>query len=75
VASDADFVEFVADQARGTRETSYRKTFGEYALYSNGKVIALVCDNALLAKAADAGRNLLAGSWRRRHTRAQECLS
>ena len=33
--------------------------FGEYALYLDAKVVALVCDNQLFVKPTDAGRALL----------------
>ncbi len=35
---------------------SYRKMFGEYALYCDGKVVALVCDNQLYVKPTESGR-------------------
>jgi TfoX/Sxy family transcriptional regulator of competence genes len=56
MATDLDFVEFIADQIEDTCEISYRKMFGEYALYSRGKVVALICDNQLFVKATEAGR-------------------
>jgi TfoX/Sxy family transcriptional regulator of competence genes len=33
--------------------------FGEYAIYCDGKVVALVCDNQLFVKPTAAGRALL----------------
>mgnify|MGYP005609792673 CR=1 FL=1 len=36
-----------------------RKMFGEYALYLDGKVVALVCDNQFFLKPTDAGKALL----------------
>jgi TfoX/Sxy family transcriptional regulator of competence genes len=33
--------------------------FGEFALYVDGKVVALVCDNSLFVKQTDAGRSLI----------------
>ncbi len=59
MASDLTFVEFVTDQIDGSREMSYRKMFGEYALYSKGKVLALVCDDQLFVKPTDAGRSFI----------------
>lgn len=56
MATDLAFVEFVADQLEETCEISYRKMFGEYVLYSRGKVVALICDNQLFVKATEAGR-------------------
>jgi TfoX/Sxy family transcriptional regulator of competence genes len=59
MATDPDFVKFVADQIDDTCEISYRKMFGEYALYSKGKVVALVCDNQLFIKSTEAGKSFI----------------
>ena len=56
MASDLEFMEFLADQMAGAGEISYRKMFGEYAVYLDGKVVALVCDNQLFVKPTAAGR-------------------
>lgn len=57
MATDISFMEFVADQIRGAGVITYRKMFGEYAVYCDGKVVALVCDNQLFVKPTAAGRN------------------
>jgi TfoX/Sxy family transcriptional regulator of competence genes len=59
MASDQNFVDYIYEQANLASALSYRKMFGEYALYLDGKVIALVCDNQLFVKPTDAGRALL----------------
>lgn len=59
MATDLDFVESVAARIDDTCEISYRKMFGEYALYSKGKVVALICDNQLFVKATAAGRSFI----------------
>ena len=56
MATDLEFMEFLADQMAGAGEISYRKMFGEYAVYLDGKVVALVCDNRLFVKPTAAGR-------------------
>ncbi|MGD9613435.1 MAG: TfoX/Sxy family protein [Kiritimatiellia bacterium] len=56
MATDQEFMEFLADQMSGAGEVSYRKMFGEYAVYCGGKVVALVCDNQLFVKPTAAGR-------------------
>ena len=38
---------------------SIRKMFGEYALYCEGKVVALICENKLFVKPTDAGRDFI----------------
>src|SRR5512145_567929 len=57
MASDQDFVEFVADQMEAAGVITYRKMFGEYAVYCDGKVVALACDNQLFVKPTAAGRD------------------
>lgn len=59
MASELEFVEYVCDQMRAALPVTFRKMFGEYALYCNGKVVALVCDNQLFVKPSAAGRALL----------------
>ena len=56
MATDLEFRQFLADQMAGAGEISYRKMFGEYAVYLDGKVVALVCDNQLFVKPTAAGR-------------------
>lgn len=59
MSSDLQFVQFVTDQIDPECGISFRKMFGEYALYSNGKVVALVCDNRLFVKPTDAGKEYI----------------
>ena len=42
MATDKDFVDYVAEQIGLGSRLSYRKMFGEYALYRGGKVVALI---------------------------------
>ena len=39
-----------------------RKMFGEYAVYLDGRVVALICDDRLYLKDLPAARALLAGA-------------
>jgi TfoX/Sxy family transcriptional regulator of competence genes len=56
MASDEVFIEFIAEQMENAGFISYRKMFGEYAIYCNNKVVALVCDNKLFVKPTAGGR-------------------
>jgi TfoX/Sxy family transcriptional regulator of competence genes len=56
MSSDASFVEFIAEQMSQAGSISTRKMFGEYAVYCDGKVVALVCDNRLFVKPTAGGR-------------------
>ncbi len=59
MASDLNFVEFIVEQIENAGVITYRKMFGEYALYCNGKVIALICDNQLFVKPTKAGKSFI----------------
>ena len=59
MASDIGFVEYVCEQIRGAGRVSHRRMFGEFAVYCDGKVVALVCDNQFYLKPTDAGKALL----------------
>ena len=59
MASTADFASYVEEQAKKSVRLSFRKMFGEYAVYANGKVVAFICDNSLFLKPTPAGRALL----------------
>jgi DNA transformation protein and related proteins len=59
MASDLEFVEYVCDQISAVGSIAFRKMFGEYAIYCDRKVIALVCDNQLFIKPTASGRSLI----------------
>jgi len=56
MATEPSFMDFIADQAGLGSRLTYRKMFGEYALYLDGKVVALVCDNSVFIKPTRAVR-------------------
>ena len=58
MSSKPEFVEYVADQLAEAGQITYRKMFGEYGLYCDGKIFALICDNQLFIKITEAGRQL-----------------
>jgi TfoX/Sxy family transcriptional regulator of competence genes len=59
MASSPEFLDYVLDQLRAAGPISHRRMFGEYAIYYDGKVIALVCGDQLYLKPTDAGRGLI----------------
>lgn len=59
MASSAGFLEYVRDQIGLGDALGWRKMFGEYALYLDERMVALVCDDMLYVKPTDAGRALL----------------
>lgn len=50
MASGKEFVEYAAEQLREAGSISYRKMFGEYGVYCDGKFIGVICDNQLFVK-------------------------
>jgi TfoX/Sxy family transcriptional regulator of competence genes len=59
MATEKNFVDFVLDQIEGIGEITAKKMFGEYGVYSNGKIFALICDNKLYIKPTEAGRKYI----------------
>jgi TfoX/Sxy family transcriptional regulator of competence genes len=59
MSSDLSYVEFVVDQIKDAGEITYRKMFGEYAVYCNAKVIALICGNQFFVKPTEGGRSFI----------------
>jgi TfoX/Sxy family transcriptional regulator of competence genes len=59
MASNPDLVQYIADQCSGAGEITTRKMFGDYAVYCNGKIFGLICDDHLYIKPTEAGRRLL----------------
>lgn len=58
MASRAEFVQYAADQLSGAGVITYRKMFGEYGMYCDGKIFALICDDQLFIKITEAGKRL-----------------
>ncbi len=59
MASELNFVEYIAEQIETAGNISYRKMFGEFALYCNTKVVALICNNQLFIKPTQAGKSFI----------------
>lgn len=59
MASTVDFVEYVKEQIADAGDITYRKMFGEFGVYCDGKIIGLVCDNQFFVKKTKAGEELL----------------
>lgn len=54
MASHRDRAEFIREQMEGAGAVTIRAMFGEYAVYLDGRVIALVCDDTLYLKPVPA---------------------
>lgn len=58
MATDLEYIEYLADQIAIGERLTYKKMFGEYALYVDGKVVAFACDNSLFIKPSSAVASL-----------------
>lgn len=56
MATSKDFINFLLDQIENAGEIKAKPMFGEYGIFSNGKIFGLVCDNKLFIKPTEAGR-------------------
>ena len=59
MASDQNFVDFVVGQIQNTGEIIAKKMFGEYGIYSDGKIFGVICDNKLFVKPTKSGREFI----------------
>lgn len=59
MTTEQRFVEHIQAQSGLGTQLSYKRMFGEYALYLHGKVVAFACFNQLYLKPTPAGRELL----------------
>ncbi|MEI7037209.1 TfoX/Sxy family protein [Fulvimonas yonginensis] len=58
MATDRDFVDYVAEQIGLGSRLTHKRMFGEYALYVDEKVVAFICDNSLFVKPSPAAQKL-----------------
>ncbi|HEV2622756.1 MAG TPA: TfoX/Sxy family protein [Frateuria sp.] len=65
MATDVSFVEYVIEQSGLDDRITFKRMFGEYGIYIDGKIVAFACDNSLFVKAADATAALTANLPRR----------
>jgi len=56
MASDLNFVEYVVGQFEQDCAITYKKMFGEFGLYSDGRFFGMICDDRLLFKPTEGGR-------------------
>lgn len=61
MASDQKTLDFILDQIRGAGNVTAKKMFGEYGIYCDDKIVALLSDNLLFVKPTNAGRAFAKG--------------
>lgn len=59
MSSKQSTVDYILEQIADAGTISARKMFGEYAIYCDAKVVALVCDDQLFVKPTNAGKSFI----------------
>lgn len=59
MGTNVDTVHYICDQAGLGARLTFKKMFGEYGLYVDGKVVAFVCDDQLFLKPTPEGEAFL----------------
>lgn len=62
MASDRKTVEFLVEQMAGGGTVSAKAMFGEFGIYCDGEMVALVCDDHLFVKPTVGGRAFATGA-------------
>lgn len=60
-------VDFILDQFSAAAGVSARKMFGGYVLDCDGKVVGLICDDALFIKITEPGRKFVGKYYQEGH--------
>lgn len=59
MASQQNTLDFVLDQISSAGSVTAKKMFGEYGIYCDGIIVALLCDDQLFIKPTSAGKNFI----------------
>lgn len=57
MSSSQKNVDFLVEQMSRAGSITSRKMFGEYAIYCDGKVVGLICDDQLFIKPTEKGKD------------------
>ena len=52
-------IDYILQKLAAAGEIHAKKMFGEYGIYCNGKIVALVCDDQLFVKPTEAGSKFI----------------
>lgn len=58
MSTSKDTIKYILEKLRNATRFTTRAMFGEYALYADNKVVALVCDDLLYVKICPASKAL-----------------
>lgn len=56
MATSQKTVDYILDQISSLGTVSAKKMFGEYGVYCDNKIVALICDDRLFVKPTEKGR-------------------
>ena len=59
MASNQKTVDYIVEQVARAGAVAGRKMFGEYAIFCDSKMVALICDDQLFIKPTVAGRTYI----------------
>ena len=59
MATNKDYADFVLSQVDESCGVTAKKMFGEYGLFSDGKMFAVVCEDQLFIRPTDAARSFI----------------
>ena len=59
MATRQSTIDFLLEQIEAAGEVSAKKMFGEYGIFWDDKMVAMVCDGQLFVKPTAAGRELI----------------
>lgn len=62
MATDRKTVDYIVDQIAGAGSLAAKPMFGEYGLYCDGKMIAIIGDGQLFIKPTNGSRSLANGA-------------
>ena len=62
MATSKEYIEFVCEQIYRYGAVTYRKMFGEYMVYLQGRPVLLVCDNCAMVKKLPELAELMRGA-------------
>ncbi|MGB4966385.1 MAG: TfoX/Sxy family protein [Microgenomates group bacterium] len=64
MSTKSETVEYILEQLSTMANIRTRKMFGEYALYCDEKVVALICDDELFVKSTISGKEFAGNDFK-----------
>ena len=55
MACSPEFIQYITEQLKNAGRITCRKMFGEYGMFLDGKIVAIICEDQLFLKVTEAG--------------------